>query len=215
LIELILRRLGKSESIDQIILAIPNSAENDLLEQEAKKLDITIFRGSENNLIERYYQAAKMHNAEIICRLPADNVFPDYEEIDRAIEFHLTNNQTGFTTNLAQIKKSLYPDGIGIEIFSFKALEKIFKSETTSDQKEHIHLNFLDYSNPNPQIVNSSFKVASPKCPKEKQCPDLVLDINTYNDYKKILSAVGSIAKDPLDITTIDLIKWHKSLMQE
>ena len=54
-----------------------------------KKLNINIFRGSENNLIKRYYLAAKKYNLNYIVRLPADNPLPDFKEIDKLIYFHM------------------------------------------------------------------------------------------------------------------------------
>ena len=90
--------------LDQIIVAIPQSKSDDILFRYLKTLKANIFRGSENNLIKRYYFAAKKYNLNYIVRLPADNPLPDYKEIDKLINFHMKKKKYKyifykFTTN--------------------------------------------------------------------------------------------------------------------
>ena len=87
----------------------------------ARSYSISVFRGSENDLVDRYYQAAKTFNAKIVVRFPADNPVPEPAEIDRIIAYHLTN-QSDFSSNLAQVYGNEYPDGIGAEVFNFDVL---------------------------------------------------------------------------------------------
>ena len=78
LIYRIIERVKPCKRLNQIIVAIPNSKSDDVLFKYLKKLNINIFRGPENNLIKRYYLAAKEYNLNYIVRLPADNPLPDF-----------------------------------------------------------------------------------------------------------------------------------------
>ena len=89
LIYRIIERVKPCKRLNQIIIAIPSSKSDDILFKYLKKLNINIFRGSENNLIKRYYLAAKKYNLNYIVRLPADNPLPDFKEIDKLIYFHM------------------------------------------------------------------------------------------------------------------------------
>ena len=157
LIYRIIERVKPCKRLNQIIIAIPSSKSDDILFKYLKKLNINIFRGSENNLIKRYYLAAKKYNLNYIVRLPADNPLPDFKEIDKLIYFHMKkkNNKNIFSSNLQPIEKSDYIDGIGAEIFSIEMLEQLMKNKKLKINKEHIALNFYDFKNKKP--VNKNF----------------------------------------------------------
>ena len=84
----LLERVKRCKKIDQIVLAIPNNQENRCLQNLAEQYNVNFFLGSENNLVNRYYEAAKTFKADIIVRLPADNPVPEPNEIDKIIDFH-------------------------------------------------------------------------------------------------------------------------------
>ena len=124
LISRILERVKRTQKVNEIILAIPNTLENKILEDIGRDNSVTIYAGSENDLLERYYQAALTSKTDFIVRLPADNATPEPFEIDRIIDHHLSLGRPGFSSNLASIKNSGYPNGIGAEIFDFSLLSK-------------------------------------------------------------------------------------------
>ena len=70
-----------------------------MLETLAREMAASVFRGSENDLVDRYYQAALMHRADVVLRLPADNPVVEPVEIDRIVEAHLLND-TDFSSNI-------------------------------------------------------------------------------------------------------------------
>ena len=81
----VLQRIRRVTNANKIVLAIPDSPENDILVDQASKLEIDVFRGSENDLLDRYYQAAKKYDADIVGRIPADNPLSEPEEIDKIL----------------------------------------------------------------------------------------------------------------------------------
>jgi spore coat polysaccharide biosynthesis protein SpsF len=73
----VLERIIPAKRIDQIVLAVPSTEENKVLSAIAGELGIAVFEGSEDDLVDRYYQAAKKFNARYVVRIPADNPIPD------------------------------------------------------------------------------------------------------------------------------------------
>tara|TARA_B100000965_G_scaffold21896_1_gene16481 strand:- start:10634 stop:11389 length:756 start_codon:yes stop_codon:yes gene_type:complete len=211
LIYRILERVKLCTKLDQIIVAIPQSKSDDILFRYLKKLKANIFRGSENNLIKRYYFAAKKYNLNYIVRLPADNPLPDYKEIDKLINFHMKKkrNTNIFSTNLQPIKNSNYIDGIGAEIFSFEILEKLITNKNIRINKEHIALNFYDFKKK--KVINKNhFKMSYPKASKAVSYPNITLDVN----YKKQLNLIKKIYKNlyfkKKNFLTKDIINFLK-----
>ena len=182
LVARIIERVSNCKNINDIILAIPNTTENSPLKSLGHKLDVKVFEGSENDLVDRFYQAAILYKSEYICRLPADNPTPESFEIDKMIEFHLNLERKGFSSNLAQINNSGYPDGIGVEIFDIRYLHEIHNHPYDSKKREHIHLNFYNYEEK--KAVNNDWcPINTMNCPEEYRRPDLILDVNTKDQY--------------------------------
>ena len=168
---------------------------------------INIFEGSEDDLVERYYKAALNSKADFVARLPADNPTPEPFEIDKLVTFHLKNNPSGFSSNLSPFYCSGYPDGIGIEIFSFELLKEVFLKSKNSSKKEHLHLNFFDYKSETP-VNNIWCPIKTLKCPKEYRRPQLILDVNTYDQYLFMKSLYESIYPKNKNFTILDIIDW-------
>tara|TARA_S200000501_G_scaffold378046_1_gene438843 strand:+ start:1439 stop:2170 length:732 start_codon:yes stop_codon:yes gene_type:complete len=214
LIYRILERVVICKNIDKIILAIPDTKENEPLEKIGASLDVEIFKGSEEDCLDRYYKAALEQGADYVLRLPADNFAPNHEEIDNILNFHLKNNPNGFSSNLAEVFNSGYPDGIGAEIFSFKLLEEVWKKNKDQKYREHVHLNFFDYSTQKP--VNEAWcPVKSPICPKKYSRPDIILDVDTEEQYKYAESLYNYLYPRNKHFSIEDIIHWHDNIYGE
>lgn len=191
----VLERVLRANNISELVLAIPDTPDNVILGDLAHEYGVTVFRGSENNLLDRYYQCALKLNADYIVRIPADNPLSEPEEIDKVIQHHIACNHQGFTSNLAEVFDSGYPDGIGAEVFSMQSLSEVWLTETDSRKLEHVHLNFFDYvtqtaANP------AKYPVGTIICPSEFARPDIILDINGWPDYRHIRNIYKSLYKN-------------------
>ena len=210
----ILERVKKCKNIDQIVLAIPNTKENDPLDEIGKEYSISTFRGSEFNLLERYYKAAKFSSADYVVRLPADNATPEPSEIDKIIDHHISLKRAGFSSNLSSFFGSNYPDGIGAEIFDFNLLEEAYKKENDKEKLEHVHLNFFDYSTE--KAVDSNWcPISTIKCPKEYSRPEIVLDINTIDQYIFIKELYEYLYIKNPNFTIIDTLDWYDNFYKK
>lgn len=134
-IELLLERIKLAPEIDQILLAVPSSEDPEPFERVSKKAKVGFFRGSELDLLDRHYQAAKIHRAEVILKIPSDCPLIDPEIISRGIRsFRESSHQLDYMSNL---HPQSYPDGNDVEIFTFDALERSWKEARAPFQREH------------------------------------------------------------------------------
>jgi spore coat polysaccharide biosynthesis protein SpsF len=207
----ILERVKRCRRVDEIVLAIPDTSENKVLSDLGSSYGVTIFAGSENDLVERYYQAALASNASFVVRLPADNATPEPSEIDRIIEYHLSLGHPGFSSNLSPINNSGYPDGIGAEIFDFSLLSEVRNQDADPTKREHVHLNFFDYATQT-AVDEDWCPVRTVKCPSEFRRPDLVLDVNTQTQYEFMRELYEYLYSRNRDFHIVDIIQWYDNV---
>jgi spore coat polysaccharide biosynthesis protein SpsF len=206
LVARILERVTRCKRLDAIVLAVPDTKQNDALASLAIEYGVDLYRGSENDLVDRYYKAARVSNADIVGRLPADNPVPDPTEIDRIVDFHIDSDYT-FTSNLSEVFGNGYPDGIGAEMIDFSALEVVWKNCENNDHREHVHLNFFDYVAQ--KQVDERFSVGTLECPKEFRRPDLVFDVNTMDQYDFIRELYEYLYPINANFHISDIVKWY------
>lgn len=207
----ILERVKRCTRIDQIVLAIPDTHQDGVLKQLGRDYGVTVYAGSETDLLERYYQAASASNADLIGRLPADNATPEPEEIDRIVQHHLSLGRRGFSSNLSVIGKSGYPDGIGAEIFDFSLLAEARERHFEPYQREHVHRNFFDYGTQ--QAVDENWcPISTIMCPAEFRRPDLVLDVNTPAQYEFMRQLYVYLYPRNPTFHITDVIRWYDEI---
>jgi len=208
----ILERVKRAKKPNAVVMATTQRAEDDVLVRLAETMGVAVFRGSQNDLLDRYYQAARAFGADIVMRIPADNVTPEPEEIDRIVDFHLSTDYV-FSTNLAQALGSGYPDGIGAEVVDFWALEEVWKARSDADLNEHPHLNFFNYAKQ--QVVNPRYPVGAPRCAPDIARPDVVLDVNTQKQYDFIKALYEYLYPRNPQFTIRETIAWYDNIYKK
>ncbi len=204
----ILERVKRCKRLDEIVLAIPRTERDQVLATLGREYGVTVFAGSENDLVDRYYSAALQTRADVVGRLPADNATPEPAEIDRIVEHHLALGRPGFSSNLSVIGDSGYPDGIGAEMFDFSLLEQARQRHVDPVQREHVHRNFFDYSVQQP--VDASWcPISTVQCPAHFRRPDLVLDVNTQAQYEFMRALYEYLYPRNPDFHVTDIIRWY------
>jgi spore coat polysaccharide biosynthesis protein SpsF len=196
LIEWVIKRVQKSKKLDDLIVAIPISEDNNILAKYIEELNINVFRGSESNVLNRFYESVKDKKATQIVRICADNPLIDGNEIDNLINFY-NNNKCDYAYNHIP-KNNLYPDGLGAEIISFDILDDLNKKVITQHHKEHclsyIHDNCEEY------IIKTFDPID-----QNLHYPTLKFDVDTFDDYHKLCM------KDfDINISSQNLIKLFK-----
>ena len=128
----IAERVSTAKNIDDVIIATSAETSDDIVENFCVKAGIKVFRGSLNNVLERYYKCALSETADIIARLTADNALIDGNIIDEAV-----NVFSGGGIDYLSYKEGL-PLGMHVEIFSFPALEKSYHEAKDPECLEHV-----------------------------------------------------------------------------
>jgi spore coat polysaccharide biosynthesis protein SpsF len=204
----ILERVKRCTRLAGIVLAIPDTERDRVLRDVGARYGVTVFAGSENDLVERYYQAAIASTADIVGRLPADNATPEPGEIDRIVTHHLSLPRRGFSSNLTVVANSGYPDGIGAEMFDFSLLAEARERHTDPYQREHVHRNFFDYATQQP-VAASWCPISTVMCPPEFRRPDLVLDVNTQAQYEFMRQLYADLYPTNPNFHITDIIRWY------
>jgi spore coat polysaccharide biosynthesis protein SpsF len=138
----LIERLKYSREINKIILATTDNQLDDDLSKWAETENVLCFRGSENNLLQRFYFTAKHYEADIIARVTADDPFKDPEIIDYLINVLLANDYDFVCNN----NPPSFPEGLDTEIFTYKSLERAYSESIDDYEKEHMTQYF--YRNP-------------------------------------------------------------------
>jgi glutamate-1-semialdehyde 2,1-aminomutase len=134
LIAILFHRLSRSKKIDKTILATSDSKENDLLAKVVENLGFDVFRGSEADVLDRYYKAAKPYSPEAIVRITGDCPIIDPILVDEVIRLY-QEKDLDYACNT---DPPTYPDGLDTEVFSFVALEATHRSAEEPFEREHV-----------------------------------------------------------------------------
>ena len=134
MIELLLSRLANAKEVDQIIVATSIDERNIPLVTHVRKLGYVCEQGSENDVLDRYVHAAKAHQADIVVRITGDCPVVDPELVDQVIRGFKAANVDYFSN----VDPPTYPDGLDIEVFTIKVLEKASIETKDPFDREHV-----------------------------------------------------------------------------
>ena len=146
LLEYQIRRTRKSKLLGNIVVATSTEESDRAIEKLCNSIGVPCFRGSESDLLKRYYECAKAYKADVITRLTADCPFSDPEVIDSVIALFL-KEKADYAANTVPPETSAYPDGFDVEVFSFSALERAYSEATLPCDREHVTFYFWKYKN--------------------------------------------------------------------
>ena len=133
-LEIHLKRIIKSKLAKSFIVATTKYERDNIISEIAKNLKVDVFRGSENDVLDRYYKAAKKNNLDVIVRVTSDCPLIDPNLIDKIIYKHILNKKD-FTSN---ITKRTFPDGLDVEVFNFETLKRAWVNSKKLDEREHV-----------------------------------------------------------------------------
>ncbi len=186
--------------IDKIIVATTNQKDDDIIENYANEHGVECFRGDSKNVLDRFYQCAKKYSLSTIVRITADNPFNDPTVVDSVIKkFNL--NDFDYITNS---KPRTFPQGISVEVFSFKALEIAWTNAKLLSEKEHV----------TPYIYNNSqdFKIFNYSL--NNDLSHLRWTVDRKNDYELSKNIASKIQKLPITMNDIlDLFEREPELI--
>jgi len=133
-IEILLSRLKKSKKIDHIVLATSSLKRDDILARHITRIGFDLFRGSEENVLSRFFEASKIYNVDTIIRITGDCPIVESSIIDEMIEVFKSSN----VDYMSNIDPPTYPDGLDVEIFTKSSLKMVNNLATLRFDREHV-----------------------------------------------------------------------------
>lgn len=134
LIELMLLRISRAKTINVTVVATSSSPGDNVLVEHISALGYPVFRGSEEDVLDRFYGAATDHGADIIVRLTADCPLIDAEVIDEVVTALIASG-ADYASN---INPPTFPDGLDAEAFTYAALSRAWKEAGSIEEREHV-----------------------------------------------------------------------------
>jgi len=134
MIELLLTRLSKSIELDEVVVAASEAKENDQLQTVVESLGYKCTRGSEKDVLNRFYESAKSLKADNVVRITGDCPLVDPALVDQCIKGY-KNAGVDYFSN---VEPATYPDGLDIEVMSFKSIERANNETDSEFDREHV-----------------------------------------------------------------------------
>ncbi len=136
LLKHVIERIKASRLINQIIIATTENEKDKAIIVFSEAHGIPWYVGSEDDVLDRLYQAAKKYGVETIVRITPDDPFKDPEVIDKVIGHFLASE--GKTDYVSNTIRPTYPEGLDVEVFSFQALERAWREAKKPSEREHV-----------------------------------------------------------------------------
>jgi spore coat polysaccharide biosynthesis protein SpsF len=183
------RQLDFSKRINRKIIATTNNKEDNIIEKFARENTIAVFRGSNLDVLDRYYQCAKKLSINQIVRITADNPLIDPEIVDQIVSVYEEGNYD-YVNNFT---KRTFPYGTEVEVFSFKTLEKTWQN--TKDPYDREHVTPFIYNNPG---------IFSTKCIEyHENISNLRWTVDDIDDLERVRKIYSKINKRPIVLADI------------
>ena len=139
ILDCVINQLQSSKEIKNLVIATTEQKEDDVIVEFLQKRKVKYFRGSKQDVLDRYYQCAKKFGFSEIIRITSDNPLIDYEIVDVTVKRFKSNNYDYITTDLPlNTFHRTYPSGYSVEVFTFSALENAWKNAKLLSEREHV-----------------------------------------------------------------------------
>jgi spore coat polysaccharide biosynthesis protein SpsF len=194
-IQHVIERVKQCSSVDEIIIATTGLEQDNIIVEQAEKNGVKWFRGSEEDVLSRYYFAALEHNLDLVVRITSDCPLIDPPVTEEIIRFYVERDYDIVTNAGADLSMRTYPRGLDTEVFSFKTLQDAYNHATEKYQREHV----------TPYIYENSKKICYYKNDIDYSKYRWTLD--TKEDFELIYSIYKYLYKGNHDFYYTDILK--------
>ncbi|MGM0509041.1 MAG: cytidylyltransferase domain-containing protein [Fusobacteriota bacterium] len=198
-LEHVIRRVKKSTLINHVALATTTNAADDPIIEIAKSEEIDFYRGSEQNVLSRYFYVSKKRDFDIIVRITSDCPCIDWNIIDTVILKHI-DQKNDYTSNTLE---RTFPHGLDVEVFNYDILSKAYKNATKKFELEHVTSYFYK-SHPD------KFKIGKVKANKNINKSDIRITLDTKEDYTLISAIYSFLYEKNNFFKTTDIINLFR-----
>ena len=173
-----------------LVIATSDQPRDDAIARHCEEMSVACFRGSELDVLDRYYHCAMAYGFAHVIPLTGANPCPDTEALRQLVALHLSA-AADYTHSIGDL-----PIGVGAEVFRFEALRNSWKEGHAANHREHVNEFILESP--------ARFHIARLDVPHDKVAPGLRLTIDTPEDYYRI---AGYLSGVDLCISTEELIR--------
>ena len=184
----VINQLRYCSKVKNLVIATTTNQEDDEIEKFADNNSVNVFRGSEKDVLDRYFQCAKKYSFSTIVRITSDCPLIDPQIVDKVIERFFSGNYDYATNTLIRT----FPIGTDAEVFSFSALETAWKNAQLPSEREHV----------TPHLRNKgNFKTINVE--NDTNISNLRLTVDRIEDFELIKEILNNISINPIHLEDI------------
>lgn len=182
------------EGVSEVIIATSVLEQDDAIAQWCEENKVSYYRGSEDDVLDRYVQCAKLYNPDYVMRVTSDCPFVDFEMASEIISLMKKERK-----DIVLVEGEL-PRGLVVELISFAALQRIHKVGKENRHREHVTYYAYEYPN--------EFEPVTYNAPSNRIAPELRITLDTKEDYE-LLYLVAKHFNNPL-VSSAAVIQFLK-----
>ena len=184
----VINQLRHCSKVKNLVIATTTNQEDDEIEKFADNNSVNVFRGSEKDVLDRYFQCAKKYSFSTIVRITSDCPLIDPQIVDKVIERFFSGNYDYATNTLIRT----FPIGTDAEVFSFNALETAWKNAQLPSEREHV----------TPHLRNKgNFKTINVE--NDTNISNLRLTVDRIEDFELINEILNNLSINPIHLENI------------
>lgn len=198
-----IERLKRCGNINRIIVATTTNDDDDAIVELCSDANVLVFRGSEDDVVDRVYKCCQHYSLENIVEITGDNPLSDANVVDNCIkEFHGSNNDF-MSTDLGWYNNTYpkeFPIGLSVKIFNISILQFIATNAIHEMDREHV----VNYILQEP----SNFKIKGFYCPDDIRYPDVRLTVDHIEDFQLIEKIFAEFTHREATVTIEEILQF-------
>ncbi len=190
----VIQRISTCHNVDRVIIATSTSEADNAIALFCSDFEIPCYRGSEDDVLDRYYQCAKRFGAKVIVRITGDCPLIDPDVVDACVELYLST--PGGDVYASNCVERTYPDGLDVEVFSYRMLEEAWLNAEYASEREHV-TPYIRKHNPHVDL-----KLL------EEDLSSIRLTLDYVEDYIVIEALMKALSPGDEMFSYIDAVNW-------
>ncbi len=192
----VVERTRKASCVSEVMVATTSDPSDDMIEQVCRQMNIPCFRGNIYDVLDRYYQAAREAQAEVVVRITADCPLIDAGLIDMVMQ-RFAEEKVDFAANrLPPPYQRTYPIGLDVEVVSFQALQRAWQEAKEKHEREHVL----------PYLYESPGRFKTLTVDHETDLGSYRWTVDTFEDLE-FIQRLFTLLPDPENFTWLDVLK--------
>ncbi len=201
LLQYLLERLERCGELEVIVVATSTDPGDDPIQMLCDERDVACFRGSLENVAERFREAAKRHGLDAFARLCADSPLLDPALVDQAVASY----RSGGLDLVTNVIGRSFPPGQSVEVISVQVFAEAVPQMSRADHREHVTSYFYDH--------DKDFRIKAIRC--EHDCGDANFAVDTPADLERVTCLISAMDRPQWTFGLEELVRLYRGLANE